>query len=92
MRFITLALLALLTLVHAELWFGRGGVARVIELRGELEAQQQVNEAARQRNGQLVAELRDLQEGLEMVEETARFDLGMVRPDEILVQIAPPKK
>ena len=92
MRFITLALLALITLVHAELWFGRSGVARVMELSGELEAQQRVNEAARLRNGQLLAELRDLKEGLEMVEETARYDLGMVKPDEILVQIAPPKR
>jgi cell division protein FtsB len=92
MRFVTLGLLALLTLVHAELWFGRGGVNRVIELSGELEAQQHVNDAARQRNAQIVAELRDLKEGLEMVEEAARFDLGMVKPNEILVQIAPPKR
>jgi cell division protein FtsB len=92
MRFVTLGLLALLTLVHAELWFGRGGVARVIELSGELAQQQRANEAARQRNAQLQAELRDLKEGLEMVEETARYDLGMLKPDEILVQFAAPKK
>ena len=44
------------------------------------------------RNAQLVAEVSDLKEGLEMVEEKARFELGMVRPDEILVQVSTPKR
>jgi cell division protein FtsB len=42
----------------------------------------------RQANDRLAAEVRDLKEGMEMVEEKARFELGMVRPNEILVQIA----
>jgi enolase len=45
---------------------------------------------ARERNAQLVAEVRDLREGLEMVEERARWELGMVRPDEVLVQVTAP--
>ena len=92
MRLLTLALLALLALVHAELWFGKGGVPRVVELSGKLREQQAANTQARTRNAQLVAEVSDLKEGLEMVEEKARFELGMVRPDEILVQITPPKR
>jgi cell division protein FtsB len=88
MRYVTLALLALLLLVHAELWFGKGGVPRMVELDGKLMAQRATNEAARQRNTQLGAEVRDLKEGLEIVEEKARFELGMVKPDEILVQIS----
>jgi len=91
-RLVTLALLALLGLVHAELWFGRGGVPRVVDLSGKLAAQTVANEAARKRNEQLVAEVSDLKEGLEMVEEKARFELGMVKPDEILVQVAAPKR
>ena len=86
MRLLTLALLALLVLVQAELWFGRGGLPRVMELSGKLAAQRAVNESARARNERLAAEVRDLREGLEMVEEKARFDLGMVKPDEIFVQ------
>lgn len=89
MRLVTLALLALLALVHVELWLGRGGVPRVIELSGRLAAQQASNDAARLRNEQLAAEVSDLKSGLEMVEEKARFELGMVKPDEILVQVAP---
>ncbi|MBS0446246.1 MAG: cell division protein FtsB [Proteobacteria bacterium] len=87
MRFISLAFVALLGFVHAELWFGKGGVPRMMELQAKLKAQQADNALARQRNAQLDAEVRDLKEGLEMVEERARYELGMVKPDEILVQI-----
>ncbi len=92
MRVVTLGLLALLVLVHGALWLGRGGVPRVIDLSGRLAEQRSVNELARSRNDRLVAELRDLREGLEIVEEKARFELGMVKADEILVQIAPAKR
>ncbi|HOY34576.1 MAG TPA: cell division protein FtsB [Piscinibacter sp.] len=92
MRLVTLALLALLALVHAELWFGKGGVPRVMELSGKLRDQKEVNAAAKQRNEQLLAEVSDLKEGLEMVEEKARFDLGMVKPDEIFVQLSAPQR
>ena len=88
MRLITVVLLVLLALVHAELWFGKGGVARVRELQARLGAQNATNELARQRNEQLDAEVRDLKEGLEMVEERARHELGMVKPDEIYVQVS----
>ena len=92
MRFVTLALVALLALVHVELWFGKGGVPRTVELSGRLQAQKSANDAARQRNEQLGAEVRDLKEGLEMVEEKARYELGMVKPDEILVQVSTPRR
>ena len=87
MRLVTFALLALLALVHAELWFGKGGVPRVMELQTKLLEQKTQNEAAHARNDQITAEVRDLKEGLEMVEEKARYELGMVKPDEILVQV-----
>jgi cell division protein FtsB len=76
-RSVTLVLVALLALVQADLWFGKGGLPRVVQLQTQLNAQRAAN-----------AEVRDLKEGLEMVEERARMDLGMVRPDEILVQIS----
>ena len=92
MRYVTLALIALIALVQAELWFGKGGVPRMMELRGKLAEQQATNTADRARNAQLVAEVSDLKEGLEMVEEKARFELGMVKRDEILVQVSTPQR
>lgn len=86
MRFIRLALLTLLVLVHGQLWFGSSGLPRVMHLQAQLDAQLAANDIARHRNEQLAAEVSDLKEGLEMVEEKARYDLGMVKPDEILVQ------
>ncbi len=87
MRLLPLALAALLLMVHAELWFGKGGVPHEIALRGELKKQLAENAEARARNEQLAAEVADLREGTEMVEEKARRELGMVRPDELLVVV-----
>ena len=92
MRYVSLALIALLALLQAELWFGKGGVPRMMELRSKLALQQTTNAADRARNAQLVAEVSDLKEGLEMVEEKARYELGMVKPDEILVQVSAAKR
>ena len=92
MRWITLGLAALLVLVQAELWFGKGGVPRMVELQSKLQAQQAANEAARHRNALLAAEVNDLKEGLEMVEEKARLELGMIKPDEIFVQLSTPRR
>ena len=92
MRYVSLALIVLIGLVHAELWFGKGGVPRMMDLRGKLEEQRATNAADKARNAQLLAEVSDLKEGLEMVEEKARFELGMVKPDEILVQVTTPKR
>ena len=91
MRFITVALIALLALVHVELWFGKGGAPRMLDLTAKLDTQRAANDIAKARNAQLDAEVRDLKEGLEMVEERARFELGMVKPDEIYVQFAQPR-
>ena len=92
MRWITLGLVALLALVQAELWFGKGGVTRMVELQRKLDAQRSTNEQAKRRNEQLSAEVSDLKEGLEMVEEKARFELGMIKPDEIYVQLSPARR
>ena len=89
MKLVTLGLLLLLALVQAELWAGKGGRSYVVQLQSQLQAQQQANDAARLRNQRLAAEVNDLKEGLEMVEEKARAELGMVKADEILVQLTP---
>jgi cell division protein FtsB len=87
----TLALIALLVFVQGQLWIGSSGKPYTMKLQLELDKQQALNDQARLRNDQLSAEVRDLREGLEMVEERARGELGMVKPDEILVQVARPR-
>jgi cell division protein FtsB len=91
-RFLPALLIALLFIVHAQLWFGRGSVPQVASMKQHLAAQEKTNREAQLRNDQLVSEVRDLQEGLDMVEELARQELGMVKPNEIFVQIAQNKR
>lgn len=88
MRWPTVVLAALLVVVQGDLWFGKGNLPYVMSLRKQLEAQRGANVQARERNVRTAAEVVDLKEGLEMVEERARAELGMVRPDEILVQVS----
>ncbi|MDR3370205.1 septum formation initiator family protein [Rhodoferax sp.] len=87
-RLVPAILIALLVILHAQLWLGRGSLPNVAHLRAELTAQNQQNAQATLANNQLEAEVRDLKEGLEMVEENARMELGMVKTNEIYVQIS----
>jgi cell division protein FtsB len=86
-RVVAALLIGLLAVVQAQLWLGRGSVGDVAQMQRKLDEQKAHNGIAQQANEQLAAEVRDLQEGLEMVEEKARSELGMVKPNEILVQI-----
>ena len=87
-RFIAVILIALLVLFHAQLWTGRGGIPSVRDMQHRLNEQLAKNAKIQAGNDQLAAEVRDLKEGLEMVEEKARSELGMVKPNEIFVQIS----
>lgn len=87
-RLVFVLLLALLGWLQAQLWLGRGSVGKVDEMRVELQQTTERNLQARWRNEQLANEVRDLKEGLEIIEEKARMELGMVKPNELLVQIA----
>ena len=87
MRWLTLTLSILLLSTQASLWLGKGSLPHVWSLQRSLEAQTARNEALKERNARLSAEVNDLREGLEMVEEKARGELGMLRPDEVLVQM-----
>ena len=80
-------MIALLLIFHAQLWMGRGSIPNVREMQQRLLDQQAKNIKSQASNDQLAAEVRDLKEGLEMVEEKARSELGMVKPNEIFVQV-----
>ena len=77
----------LLVLFQAQLWIGRGSIPNVREMQQRLDEQLAKNALAQASNDLLSAEIKDLQEGLEMVEEKARSELGMVKPNEMFVQI-----
>ena len=80
-------LIALLVIFQAQLWLGRGSIPNVRQMEQQLSEQLERNQQAKVRNSQLEAEVRDLKEGLEIVEEKARTELGMVKPNEIFVQV-----
>ena len=87
-RIVPALLIALLLIVHAQLWIGRGSISSVNNMQRKLSEQTVSNAQAQADNERLDAEVKDLKEGLEMVEEKAREELGMVKPNEIFVQIA----
>jgi cell division protein FtsB len=87
-RLVPAALIALLVILQGQLWFGRGSVPSVAKLQQQLESQKRSNAQASLANERLDAEIHDLQEGLEIVEERARSELGMVKANEIYIQIA----
>ena len=87
-RFVPAILLALLVVVHAQLWFGRGSISNVKQLQQKLELEKIQTAKAQLVNERLTAEVRDLKEGLEMVEEKARTELGMVKPNEVFVHLS----
>ena len=87
-RFLPVVLAIVLVVLQAQLWLGRGSIPVVTELERKVQEQKLSNDKARLVNEQLNAEINDLKEGLNMVEERARNELGMVKPNEIYVQIA----
>lgn len=87
MRWLSAALVALLVLLQYPLWLGKGGWLRVWEAGRQLQQQQDSNKRLEERNAGLDAEVRDLKQGYEAIEERARFELGMIKQDEVFVQI-----
>jgi cell division protein FtsB len=87
MRLITLVLAFLLILVQLPLWLGKGGWLRVSELEGQVAAAQAKTEELKARNAKLESEVRDLKDGTGAVEERARYELNMIKQNEIFIQI-----
>src|SRR5918912_4513150 len=87
MRLLALALVVLIAALQYPLWFGKGSWMRVWELDRQLQEQRAANDRLRQRNAALEAEVRDLKNGYEAIEERARSELGMTRQDEIFYEI-----
>ena len=87
-RVVPAVLIVLLVVIHAQMWVGRGSVPSVAALQRKLDLQKAADAQAKLANDQLASEVDDLKAGLGIVEEKARVELGMVRPNEIFVQVA----
>ena len=87
MRWVKLILIVLILLLQYPLWLGKGGWLKVWDLGRQVEAQKQINQQTQTRNAVLDAEVRDLKQGTEAIEERARSELGMVKRDEVFFQI-----
>ena len=87
MRLITLALAALLLLIQYPLWLGKGGMLAVSDMKDQVQLAQVRTDALKARNAKLESEVRDLREGTGAVEERARLELGMIKQNEIFVQV-----
>lgn len=87
MKILTLALAGLIVLLQYPLWLGKGSWSRVWEVDQQLLAQRETNRKLQSRNAALDAEVRDLKQGLEAIEERARSELGMIKQDEMFFQI-----
>ena len=90
MRIVTLILFVLLVFLQFKLWLGEGGFREVARLETRVEDQRQQNDDLLRRNAQLQAEVEDLRERLDAVEERARNELGLIKPDEQFYQVVPP--
>jgi cell division protein FtsB len=89
MRILALTLVAFILLLQYPLWFGKGGWLKVWSLERQVREQKETNARLQQRNSALDAEVRDLKQGFEAIEERARYEFGMIRQDEVFFQVVP---
>jgi len=88
MKILAAVLSALILVIQYPLWLGKGGWARVWHVDQEVQKEKEKNVSLEQRNAALAAEVRDLKQGTEAIEERARSELGMIRGDEVFFQYA----
>ena len=89
MKLLAAVLATAVLALQYPLWIGKGSWMRVWELDRQVATQRAANASDRARNDALEAEVRDLKEGSEAVEERARLELGMIRKDEVFYQLVP---
>ena len=87
MRLIILFLSLLLVLIQYPLWLGKGGWLKVWELDRQAQQARKKNDELKQRNAKLASEVDDLKQSRGAVEERARFELGMIKQNEVFVQV-----
>jgi len=86
-RILAIVFVLLILALQYPMWLGKGGWLQLRELNAQVAAQRRVNADLKARNEALDAEVRDLKQGVEAVEERARSELGMIRQDEVFFQL-----
>jgi len=89
MKFVIALLALLLGLLQYELWFAHGGLVFAYHLRQGLVRQHALNDKLQARNVAMAANIEDLKNGTDAIEEHARYDLGMIKPTEVFYQLVP---
>ncbi len=87
MKILAAVLGALIILIQYPLWLGKGGWLRVWDMDRLVSAQKDANASLQVRNQALDAEVRDLKQGFDAIEERARYELGMIKQDEVFFRI-----
>ena len=87
MRILTLLLVIVLGLLQYRLWLGQHSIADYFRLQEELRTQQASNLELEKRNRLLKADVTDLQQGLDAIEERARNELGLIKQDEVFFSL-----
>lgn len=87
MKILALILAGLIILLQQPLWWGKGSWSKVWEFDQQVTIQQDTNKKLQSRNAALDAEVRDLKQGTDAIEEHARSQLGMIRQDELFFQV-----
>jgi cell division protein FtsB len=90
MRKLLLFLVVLLVYLQYQLWFGDGGLLELWNIHQEVEVQREENARLRERNEALNAQVLDLKQGLDAIEEHAREDMGMIKQGETFYQTVEP--
>ena len=89
MRVVILLLLTVLVALQYRLWLGKNSLPDYWRLQKEVESQQTTNENLKRRNQVLYADIEDLREGEDALEERARNELGMIKKDEVFFRVIP---
>ena len=87
MKALTLVFVLLIALLQYPLWLGKGSWLRVWDLNQQISGLKKENDQLKSRNESLDAEVRDLKQGIDAVEERARVEFGMIKSDETFYQI-----
>ncbi len=87
MKLLTLVLIAMIALLQYPLWLGKGSWLKVWEVNQQVITQHETNQQLKIRNAVLDAEVKDLKQGHDAIEERARSELGMIKQDEIFFQV-----